>query len=195
MDNNLKKEFSKRDVQRMRNLITGNTGDKTQIQTGWELNKEDHKEGDVWEDGGKRWTIKNGIKQTVTKLDEIKRLTILPLTCPNCGGVMKVHDIEKKMWAIHKKCFDCVVKFETSLKAQGKWDDYQAGIMNQNKNAELTDLEKALDEWAVEKDTFVSEAGEVETWKGGDKRAIYQQVKERIAELKNQDIYKQNNTE
>ena len=100
MDNNLKKEFSKRDVQRMRNIITGNTGDKTQIQTGWEVNKEDHKEGDIWEDGGKRWTIKNGIKQTVTKLDEIKRLTILPLTCPNCGGVMKVHDIEKKMLSL-----------------------------------------------------------------------------------------------
>ena len=48
MENNLKKEFSKRDVQRMRNIITGKTGDKTQIQTGYEVGKDDHKEGDVW---------------------------------------------------------------------------------------------------------------------------------------------------
>ena len=35
-ETNLKKEFSKRDVQRARNLITGKSGDKTQIQTGYE---------------------------------------------------------------------------------------------------------------------------------------------------------------
>jgi len=195
MDSNLKKEFAQRDVQRMRNLITGNTGDRTQIQTGWELNKDDHKEGDVWEENGKKWTIKSGIKQTVTKLDEIKKLVILPLSCPSCGQLMKVHEIEKKMWAIHKKCFDCVLKVETKLKAEGKWEEYQADMMNENKNAELDDLEKALDEWIVDKDTFVSESGEVETWGGGDKKAIYQQVKERIAELKKQDIYKQDNSE
>ena len=34
MENNLKKEFSRRDVQRMRNIITVNAGDRTQIQTG-----------------------------------------------------------------------------------------------------------------------------------------------------------------
>ncbi len=195
MDSNLKKEFAQRDVQRMRNLITGNTGDRTQIQTGWELNKDDHKEGDDWEENGKKWTIKSGIKQTVTKLDEIKKLVILPLSCPSCGQLMKVHEIEKKMWAIHKKCFDCVLKVETKLKAEGKWEEYQADMMNENKNAELDDLEKALDEWIVDKDTFVSESGEVETWGGGDKKAIYQQVKERIAELKKQDIYKQDNSE
>jgi DNA-directed RNA polymerase subunit M/transcription elongation factor TFIIS len=191
MDNNLKKEFAPRDVQRMRNIITGNTGAATQLQSGWEKDKVAHKEGDVWEENGKQWTIKNGIKQTVTKLDEIKKLVLLPVSCPNCGQLMKVNDYNKKMWAIHSKCFDCVIKIESEIKRLGKWDEYVAEIMNKNKNAELTDLEIALDEWIVEKDTFVSEAGEVEKWGGGDKKAIYQQVKERIAELKKQDIYNQ----
>ncbi len=31
-ESTLKKEFSKKDVQRMRNIITGKTGDRTQIQ-------------------------------------------------------------------------------------------------------------------------------------------------------------------
>lgn len=193
MDNNLKKEFSKRDVQRMRNIIGGNAGDKTQLQSGWEKSTSTHKEGDVWEEGGKRWTIKNGIKQTVTKLDEIKKLIVLPLSCPNCGQLIKVHDIEKKMWAIHGKCFDCVIKVESEIKRSGKWEEYSAGIMNRNKNAELSDLEIALDEWITEKDTFVSEAGEVEKWGGGDKTAIYKQVKETIAKLKEQDIYNKEN--
>jgi len=195
MENNLKKEFSKRDVQRMRNIITGKTGDKTQIQTGYEVGKDDHKEGDVWIENGKKWTIKNGIKQTITKLDSIKQLVLMPLTCPSCSGVMKDTDIEKKMWTIHKKCFECVLKDEAEIRRQGKWEEYEGSIINANKNAALSDLEKALDEWLVQEDTFVTEAGDVESWKGGDKSGIYKQVKERIAELKKIDIYKQNNTE
>ena len=83
MSGKLKKEFNPRDVQRMRNIITGQTGDRTQIQTGWERNTQVHTEGDIWEENGKKWTIQNGIKQTVTKLDEIKKLVVLPLSCPN----------------------------------------------------------------------------------------------------------------
>jgi len=193
MENNLKKEFTKRDVTRMRNIISGNTNDATQIQSGYEKYIEKHKEGDVWEEDGKKWTIQKGIKQTVTKLDEIKKLVMLPLCCPNCGGVMKVHEYNKKMWAIHKMCLDCVVKMESDIKNQGKWDEYCSNIMNSNKNAELENLERALDAWVDQSDTFVSEMGEVEKWGGGDKKSIYKDVKEKIAELKKLDIYKQEN--
>lgn len=189
MENNLKKEFNPRDVQRMRNIITGNTGDRTQIQTGWEKAGKKYEEGNVWEDGGKVWTIKNGIKQTVTKYDALKQLIVLPLSCPTCGNAMKVNDYNKKMWSIHRKCFDCVIKMETEIKRQGKWEEYSANIMNTNKNAELDDLEAALEQWVQESDTFVSEQGEVEKWGGGDKKAIYKQVKDEIAELKRRDIY------
>ena len=195
MESNLKKEFSKRDVTRMRNIISGDAGAATQLQVGWERDRRTYQEGDVWEDNGKKWTIKNGIKQTVTKLDEIKRLVVLPLSCPNCGQLMKVDEYNKKMWAIHKMCFDCVIKNETEIKRQGKWDEYVSNIMNSSKNAELTDLEVALEEWMTQKDTFVSEAGEVEKWGGGDKTAIYQQVKDKIAELKKIDIYNKENLE
>jgi hypothetical protein len=195
MSGELKKEFVPRDVQRMRNILTGQTGDRTQIQAGWDKNTQTYTEGDVWEDNGRKWTIKNGIKQTVTKLDEIKKLVVLPLSCPNCGKLMKVDDYNKKMWGIHQKCFDCVIKMESEIKRQGKWDEYCANIMNLNKNAELDDLERALEQWVTEKDSFVSEAGEVEKWGGGDKTDVYKQVKAEIAELKKRDIYKGENTE
>jgi uncharacterized Zn finger protein len=193
MENNLKKEFNPRDVQRMRNIITGNTGDRTQIQTGYEKNNQVHKEGDVWDEDGKKWTIKNGIKQSVTKLDHIKSLVLMPLSCPNCGTVMKLDDYNKKMWGLHSKCFDCVIKHESELKRLGKYDDYVANIMNRNKNSELDDIETFLEEWVEEGDTFVSETGEVEKWGGGDKKSVYKRVKERIAELRELDIYKSQN--
>jgi hypothetical protein len=193
-ESNLKKEFTKRDVTRMRNILTDKAGERTQVQAGFEKNKGVHKEGDVWEEDGKTWTIEGGIKQSVTKLDEIKKLVMLPLICPNCGGVMKVDDYNKKMWSIHQKCFDCVIKMESEIKRLGKWDEYCANIMNRNKNAELDHLEAALEGWVTENDTFVSEMGEVEKWGGGDKAAVYKQVKEQIAELKKRDIYKGENT-
>lgn len=189
MENTLKKEFAPRDVQRMRNIITGKTGDRTQIQTGWEKNNQDYKEGDIWEENNKTWTIKNGIKMTVTKLDKIKDLVLMPLCCPECSNVMKINDYNKKMWSIHQKCFDCVIKMETEIKRQGKWDEYSANIMNRNKNAELDDLEVALEQWVDEQDSFVSEQGEVEKWGGGDKNAIYKQVKAELVELRKRDIY------
>ena len=181
----LKKEFKPRDVARLRNLISGKTGDATQLQAGWERHSVDHTEGDIWEEDGKKWTIKNGLKQTVTKLDQIKKLVIMPLACPSCGKLMKIDLYNKKMWAIHQKCFDCVIKMESEIKREGKWEEYESGVMNDNKNAMLDDLEMALENWVEEKDTFVSESGEVEKWGGGDKTSIYKEVKEQIVKLKN----------
>lgn len=189
MENNLKKEFNPRDVQRMRNIITGDTGARTQIQTGYEKTNRIHKEGEIWEEGGKNWTIKNGIKMSVTKLDKVKELVLMPLTCPECNNLMKIDSYNKKMWAIHKKCFDCVIKMESNIKRLGKWSEYSANIMNRNKNSELDDLETALEQWIDQSETFVSEQGEIEKWGGGDKNAIYRQVKEEIAELRKLDIY------
>lgn len=189
MENTLKKEFKPRDVQRMRNIIGGKAGDRTQIQSGWEKNGQDYGEGDIWEENGKTWTIKNGIKMSVTKFDKIKDLVLMPLCCPECNNLMKINEYNKKMWGIHRKCFDCVVKMESEIKRLGKWDEYCANIMNRNKNAELDDLETALEQWVDEQDSFVSEQGEVEKWGGGDKKAIYKQVKNEIVELRKLDIY------
>ena len=49
-ESNLKKEFAPKDVQRMRNLLTGKAGEKTGIQSGYEKSRQNHIEGDVWEE-------------------------------------------------------------------------------------------------------------------------------------------------
>ena len=37
-ESQLNREFSKRDVQRMRNIVTGNTANRTRVQAGYERN-------------------------------------------------------------------------------------------------------------------------------------------------------------
>ena len=46
-DNVLKKEFSKKDVQRARNLITGNADARTSQGIGYTKKYEHYKEGDI----------------------------------------------------------------------------------------------------------------------------------------------------
>ena len=69
----LKKEFNPKDVERIRNLVKGKYGDKTQTSIGYSKKSQKHKEGDVWEENDVTWTIKDGVKQNVTKLDKAKK--------------------------------------------------------------------------------------------------------------------------
>jgi hypothetical protein len=180
----LKKEFSQSTVQRMRNIISNNAGDRTQVQTGWEKRNTDYQEGDIWEESGKRWTIKNGIKQTITKLDNLKKLVVLPLTCPECKKAFKIHDVNKKMYSIHGMCLDCVTEMETKLKIEGKYEQYEKGILNKNKNASLEEFEMGLEAWLKENDSFVTESGDVESWGKVDKTKMYEEIKSNIEKLK-----------
>lgn len=189
-DNVLKKEFSRKDVNRMRNIITGKTGDKTQTMAGWEKKNEDHEEGDIWEEAGRTWTIKGGIKQTVTKLDAIKKIAIIPLCCPKCNKPMKLDNLNKKMYSIHGNCFDCTIEMEHELRKQGRFEEYEKSQQTANKDSLLSDIEAVIDSWYTEKDSYVTEGGDVESWEGGDKKEIYNKIKEGLSKAKELDIYK-----
>ena len=78
----LNKEFERRDVERMRNLIKGKANSSSENQVGYQKKTIERKEGDIWVENKKTWTIKKGIKQTVSKLDKIKKEVFMPLCCP-----------------------------------------------------------------------------------------------------------------
>lgn len=121
-------------------------GDK--LVFGWRGEAEPtRKEGDVWEDSsGKKWTVKNGVRQNVTKLDAAKT----PFWCPKCTKPLN-HRLDLKFWRIRGYCMDCVAKEETEIRRQGKWDEYERKIMLRNYIAEVTDKIAELQEYH---DTF-----------------------------------------
>jgi len=189
-EHNLKKEFSKRDVQRMRNIITGNTGGSTGVQVGYSKQSQDYQEGDTWEENGKQWTIKNGIKQTLTKFDKLKKMVVLPLCCPKCNKPMPSDEYNKKMWSIHNMCLKCVVEMEAEIKRTGKWEEYEKQMMNLNKNSMVDDFETAIEEFFKAKgESYVTEQGDVESWGGGKiNEEEIKQVKEYIKKLRETEI-------
>ena len=184
----LQKDFKSRDVQRMRNLITKNFGDKTVTQAGYTKAIIEHKEGDIWEENGKNWTIKNGLKQTITRLDNIKKSMLLPIVCPNCNKAMANDKLNKKMWPIHKMCFDCVITMETKLKREGKFEEYQRNMVHSGIRTHIKEMEDMLLEMAlgISKESFVTEAGDIEEWRGGniDTTKIIEDLQDYIQSLK-----------
>ena len=177
----LKKEFKRKDVNRMRNLITGKTNASTNTQIGYNKKQTEYKEGDIWTENKKTWTIKNGIKQTISKLDKIKREVFTPLCCPNCGKVMK-HHLDISNYKIHKKCHDCVVEFEHKLKIKGEYNKYKKNLIAKNSLDIVNEMESyLLDAINSSNSGFVSEDGVVERWVGGiDKKEITKGIKEAI---------------
>lgn len=125
-------------VRRKINEVMKKTDER--IVVGWRPGLEDRKEGDVWEGAdGRQWTIKNGIRQNVTKLDLAKT----PWFCPVCNKSM-AHRLDTKFWNLQGKCFDCVIKDEMEIRREGKWTEYEKKKLQQNYVASLKDHIKEL---------------------------------------------------
>jgi len=166
-DNVLKKQFQQKDVQRLRNLVTGKQGEKTGTGVGYTKKEEFHKEGDIWDEDGRKWTIKDGIKQNLTKLDKAKKAHIMPIFCPNCKKPMK-KSFDKDYYNIHKKCFDCVIEFETELRRIGAFEEYQKNIHNSEIDGFIENFKAYVEDKLNEStDSFITEQGDVEKWDGG----------------------------
>jgi hypothetical protein len=170
-ENVLKKQFAEKDVQRLRNIVQGKAGERTLSGVGYNKTQEFHTEGDTWTENGRQWTIKDGIKQNITKLDKAKE-AVMPLFCPSCKKIMN-KGIDKDIYTHFRHCFDCHVDFEHELKRKGLWEEYT----NQLHNNIIDDTIKGYKEWvenlfAESNQGFVSEQGEVQKWTGGINREL-----------------------
>ena len=185
-DSLLKKTFQKKDVERIRNLVKGKSGDR--ITSGIGQTKttiEDHKEGDVWKVNGKTWTIKDGIKENVTKLDKFKKAAV-PLFCPSCKQVMD-KQLDSFYYKSYGTCVDCRTKFETKLKLKGEWKQYTNKTHNKEIDKYIEEYKNFMENILSEKNnSFITEAGDIEKWVGGiDKNRAKQAMKETIEYLEN----------
>ena len=180
----LKKEFSEKDVNRLRNLIKGKTGDRTSVSSGYTRQIIERAEGEIWEEDGRKWTIKNGVKQNISKMQEIRKMGSFPVFCPKCKKKMS-DKYDKPIFKVNGHCFDCQLKFESKLKLEGKFEDYK----NQIHNSEIDGLINNYEVWVDDlingsNDGFVTEQGDVEKWSKANFDQIAKQKEEAIEALK-----------
>lgn len=142
------------------------------------------KEGEVWTERGKTWTIKNGIKKTVTQFSSIRKDLQTPLCCPKCKKAMK--HIDQHMYKFNKVCLDCTVEFEHELRKQGKYEEYERARVQANAKGFVMDLDKYFSEYFSDQsnDGFVTEDGDIESWSGNTVKRVEEIVKPQIDKLK-----------
>jgi len=183
-DNILKKEFNKKDVERLRNLVKGKSGKRTSQGIGYTKKQQFYKVGDTWKENCRTWTIKDGINHNITRLDKFKKAAV-PLFCPSCKNIMN-KQLDPHYFKAYGACLDCTKVKETKIKNMGEWDDHKKEIGNKevdNMIKEYTQFMKMKMEES--NDGFVTEAGEIEKWKGGiDKERAEEALREGIEYLK-----------
>jgi hypothetical protein len=179
----LKKQFTERDLQRVRNLATKKIHDKTITSVGYTKAEEKREEGDVWESDGRTWTISNGIKKTVRKVEN----ATIPLLCPKCSKPMK-HQLDKQMYGIHQMCLHCVTDMESWLKMNGEYEEYERNMIRKNAQYFVDNVTNGLDQFLddVINESYVTEDGTIQNWIGNgiDKIEVKKQIMEKLQKLK-----------
>lgn len=152
-----------------------------------------YKEGDVWTERGKTWTIKNGVKRTVTKMSETRKKLHTPLACPKCNRSMS-HWLDKKMFTFNGCCHDCTIKFEHELRKQGRYEEYEKHRILANAKGFIQDLESYMVDYIRESNnnSLITEEGDVESWIGNTSKRLeelstshIQQAKEDLKKVEN----------
>ena len=73
----------------------------------------------------------------------------MPWFCPECDKVMKSR-LDDKMYRLHNHCFDCQVKFETKLRAEGKYEDWEQKKVLNNQLSYIKDQIQSVEDWKDE---------------------------------------------
>jgi len=81
------------------------------------------------------------------------------------------------------------LNLEHKFRLEGKCDEYEKQILTSNKNFFLDEALQALDDFENHKETYISEAGDVENWSGGkvDKEEL-KKWRENIKKMREQEL-------
>ena len=82
------------------------------------------------------------------RMDALKEAKT-PWFCPNCDKVMNKR-LDDKMYRLHNHCFDCQVKFEGKLRAEGKYEEWEEKKVLNNQLSYLKDQIESIENWKEE---------------------------------------------
>jgi uncharacterized protein CbrC (UPF0167 family) len=89
---------------------------------------------------------------------------------------------DKPFYNIHKMCLNCVVDHETKIKNEGKWEEYEKTIHNNEIDNIITEFTTwTYDNLKTKNESYITENGDVERWFGGvTKEQVEQNLQESI---------------
>lgn len=118
--------------------------------------------GETWvDDDGHRWIQQQGFREKVSKLQSAR----IPLWCPQCKQIMN-HRWDTKMYYVHGKCFNCVIKMEGEMRRAGTWEAHEKKVLRGREIGYLKDFLVELREArnTVSVAEFATGVGAIESW-------------------------------
>lgn len=136
------------------------------IKVGYTKTEQERVEGEQFEEGGKTWVIKNGIKTSVSKLKQARQFGQMPLTCPNCGQRMEDNTQNMKSWLLRGYCFNCLIKHDNDLVVNGQFKQFEREEMIKNVKAYTESMKQELQEYIKDYKSkkYITEDGDIEEW-------------------------------
>jgi hypothetical protein len=83
-------------------------------------------------------------------------------------------------------CFNCQVDFEYKLRKEGKLQEFEDQVVNDHLEGMIQDFEVWFNESINEKQSFITEQGDIEKWDGSGKIQLLKYKEEALEYLKNQ---------
>ena len=148
------------------------SGERPFTQVGWVGDVTDRKEGEKWTDSqGRSWIKKNGYKKRINNVGKID-VNKTRLLCSECDRDMKWGNyLDDKIFPKTGRCYECNSVFESKLKVEGKFEDYEKIKVLKNQRGFCLDFKSKLEETihhlknSSDDIVYLNEDGSKEVWK------------------------------
>ena len=131
--------------------------------------------------------IKEERERSNERIDALKEAK-MPWFCPECNKVMKQR-LDDKMYRLYNHCFDCQVRFETKLRAEDKYEDWEEKKVLNNQLSYIKDQIQSVEDWVDESEnspTIFNQVGvdkiEIEEEKWSNNREAIDKMSEEALE-------------
>ena len=131
-------------------------------------------EGERWEEEGKAYELKNGVKQSIPRMMNVR----MPWWCPKCSQPMN-HKYDRKFYYLRDMCYNCNIEFEGQMRINGTYEAFEKRIMRENEKAFIRDKLQEYRDY-IEGFTVPTQVYEDGRWERLAPKAIFEQLFEEI---------------
>jgi len=165
----MKKALGKSNLAIVRDYLNG---DRPFIQVGYTADSDfsSRKDGEIWIDAnGKKWIKKNGTKRAINNVSS-STIESTKRHCMDCNmDIRWGNRYDEVLYNKTGRCQECLAKFETQLRLNGKYDDYEQKKLLQNQLSQAKEFRIKVQESydfvsTHEKISFPNGDGTLDEW-------------------------------
>jgi len=142
----MKKASGKSNLAIVRDYLNG---ERPFIQVGYTADSDfaSRKDGEIWEDvNGKKWIKKNGTKRAINNVNS-STIESTKCHCKDCNmDIRWGNRYDEILYNKTGRCQECLAKFETKLRIEGKYDEYEQNKILRNQLSQAKEFRAKVQE-------------------------------------------------